>query len=129
MTKLHSRFKASQQWSNLPTKLTNISSNYIFKRELKHITYCKIWNVDTVMNVTLSSCRMSLVFCFSHLLSLSLKGDQLCWALAFSGSLPLLFLFLQLLERKVVFLSSNKVLLLLQFESIYSTCRLRASYI
>ena len=31
-----SRFKASQLWNNLPTKLTNINSNYIFKRELKY---------------------------------------------------------------------------------------------
>jgi hypothetical protein len=31
-----SRFKASQLWNNLPAKLTNINSNYIFKRELKY---------------------------------------------------------------------------------------------
>jgi hypothetical protein len=55
-----SRFKASQLWNNLPTKLTNISSNYIFKRELKY-HMLQIWNVDTVINVTLSSCRMSVI--------------------------------------------------------------------
>jgi hypothetical protein len=36
----------------------------VFSKESRSITCCKIWNVDTVMNVTLSSCRMSLDFLF-----------------------------------------------------------------